>query len=108
MLRHVMLCYAMLCSIAEASTTTVEAAAGTGVAATFSTRSSRPMVRTRSSEEYLTGSYKTGLFPKTRFANWRQTWPQKYVSVVALCRDVSPSKHQKYDRFGFGGIKRPF
>ena len=34
--------------------------------------------------------------------------PQKYVSVVAVCWDVSPSKKQKYDNFGFGGIERPF
>ena len=34
--------------------------------------------------------------------------PQKYVSVVALCRDVSPGNHQKCNRFGVGGIKRPF
>ena len=55
-----------------------------------------------------TGSYQTGLFPKARLANWLRNRPQKYVSVVALRRDVSPGKHQKCNRFGFGGIKRPF
>ena len=54
------------------------------------------------------GRIKRGRSQKPDFANWLQNRPQKYVSVVALCQDVSPGKHQECNRFGVGGIKRPF
>ena len=57
---------------------------------------------------HINGVVSNGVVPKSQIGKLASKPAPEICIGSCFVPDVSPGKHQKCNRFGFGGIKRPF